>query len=409
MPAVGTRKSVEDQRPNLNDADARVLEKFVLDNPELERLEALLDQFNPFVAMRWTRQETRHSSFLRWLLDPSETHGLGDYFLRQFLKRIASLSSQTSELSVVDLDSWVYVGAQVQAEWNNIDLLIRDDQHKVIVVVENKVDSDEHSDQLNRYRALIEKQFPSHKKLFVYLTIAGGEASDQSFLAMGYAELVRLVQDVIARRHDQLHPDVAGFMKFYVEMLRRHIVEDSEVHVLCEKIYKTHRRALDILFEYKPDRASELKEYLLGLIGQIDQLTADHSTKSYVRFCPKAWEFFPLHGEGWTPSKRLVLVEIDQSGGDVKAKIILGPGKKESRERIRSAIATQPVFNRAATRLYPRWWSFHSETWVTKKQYEESDMEALKAQIRSRFEHFMLDELRQMVKALDGLRGEQWD
>ena len=51
------------------------LGQFVLDNPELERLEAIVRIFNPFVAMRWTRQEVKHSTFLSWLLNPRETHG----------------------------------------------------------------------------------------------------------------------------------------------------------------------------------------------------------------------------------------------------------------------------------------------------------------------------------------------
>jgi hypothetical protein len=38
---------------------ASELDKLVLDNPELERLEAIVDTFNPFVAMRWTRQEVK--------------------------------------------------------------------------------------------------------------------------------------------------------------------------------------------------------------------------------------------------------------------------------------------------------------------------------------------------------------
>ena len=51
------------------------LERFLQDNPDLERLEAITSDFNPFVAMGWTRHEVRHSAFLRWILDPSESHG----------------------------------------------------------------------------------------------------------------------------------------------------------------------------------------------------------------------------------------------------------------------------------------------------------------------------------------------
>jgi PD-(D/E)XK nuclease superfamily protein len=67
--------------PSELDKRRAALEEFVFDNPDLERLEAILDDFNPFVVLRWSHQELRHSGFLRWLLDPSKTHGLGSYFL----------------------------------------------------------------------------------------------------------------------------------------------------------------------------------------------------------------------------------------------------------------------------------------------------------------------------------------
>ena len=107
---------------------ARVaLEQFVYDNVELERLESILDTFNPFVAMRWIRQEIRHSAFLRWLFDPSETHGLGDYFLDLFLKRVARRSPAGGP-SVVDIDSWDLSRAVVHQEGHGVDVLVQDDR-----------------------------------------------------------------------------------------------------------------------------------------------------------------------------------------------------------------------------------------------------------------------------------------
>ena len=149
----------------ISDDVKKALERFVYDNLDLERLEAILDDFNPFQAMRWTRQEARHSAFLRWLLDPQETHGLGSYFLRTFIKRIAHRSAglHPKVPSVFDVDSWSLNHTEVLQEWNNIDLFIKDDFDKFVLVVENKVDSTEHSNQLQRYRSLVEREFPFHK------------------------------------------------------------------------------------------------------------------------------------------------------------------------------------------------------------------------------------------------------
>jgi hypothetical protein len=52
----------------MKDEDRTALEKFVTNNQELERLEALLAEFNIFEAIGVVRQELRHSDFLAFLL-----------------------------------------------------------------------------------------------------------------------------------------------------------------------------------------------------------------------------------------------------------------------------------------------------------------------------------------------------
>lgn len=67
------------------DIDQKALEAFLLDNEELEQLEALLNEFNIFEAIGAMRQEVRHSDFLAFLLDPRERHSLGAMFGQQLL------------------------------------------------------------------------------------------------------------------------------------------------------------------------------------------------------------------------------------------------------------------------------------------------------------------------------------
>ena len=82
------------QEASANDAnspvDVKALEALVVDNPDLERLEALLDQFNIFEAIGAVRQEVRHSDFLAFLLNPQQNHGLGDTFLKRLLQKVLS-------------------------------------------------------------------------------------------------------------------------------------------------------------------------------------------------------------------------------------------------------------------------------------------------------------------------------
>src|SRR5215212_7785715 len=68
------------------EAERKALEALVVDNPDLECLEGLVGRFNVFEAMGAVNQEVRHSDFLRFLLDPNASHGLGDLFARRFLQ-----------------------------------------------------------------------------------------------------------------------------------------------------------------------------------------------------------------------------------------------------------------------------------------------------------------------------------
>lgn len=391
---------------NRAEDDREALEHFLVEDEALERLETILDEFNPFEAMRWTRQELRHSAFLRWLLDPSETHGLQSYFLRSFLKWAARTpDSSPTRPTVIDLDAWKLQDTQVVAEWESVDIFIRDDDERFLAVIENKVDTSEHSQQLARYRSMVEGRFPQYKRLFVYLTPVGEEPSDDAYIPISYNDLASLIAEVIRRKADQLNSAVRDFVQHYVEMLRRRIVEDSEIQELCRRIYSKHRRALDVLFENRPDRASDVSEFVQSLVGESKELILDAASKSANRFIPKQLDFLPKVGDGWTRSKRLILFQVENMSGTLLLKAVLGPGPKEVREQIRDALLRHDsVLNKVKQRFYPKWWTFYSEKWVGPRQYEELDAEALQAMIRSRFEQFLTRELPPLVQAMRDLR-----
>lgn len=377
------------------------LERFVLDNPELERLEGLLGEFNPFVALRWTRQELRHSQFLRWILDPGETHGLGDYVLRAFVKRVAARSTGSSGPSVIEADSWSYSDTIVLSEWQRIDVLVRDDRLRFVLAIENKVDTSEHSDQLGRYHTILERDFPSYKKAYVYLTMDGAEPTHDGYVPVSHLEIAQLLQEVLDRRGDQLGPEVRSFVSHYIELLRRHIVEDSEIQALCEKIYNAHRRALDVLFEHRPDRTLELSQFMLGLVRAQPELDVDRATKSYIQFLARRADRLPHAGSGWTPSGRLVLFELEFSTQGLNFKAILGPGPQALRDMVHSVIVQHgSVFNRVHGKFTRQWWSFHTERWIAPKRMKDAEIDEVKREAARRFEQFVAKDLPGMTDVL---------
>lgn len=209
--------------------DIEALKSFSDDNEDLERLESILDKFNVFESLGLVRQEIRHSAFLRWLLDPSQTHGLGDYWLRQFLKMVIKRGEEQlrTEASLFDLDGWDISEAEVRKEWNYIDLLIVDDRNMFVCVIENKIDSSEHSDQLNRYKEIVEEEFENHKRAYVFLTASGATPSNASYIPINYRDLALTLEAALGRRASQVNAEMKLFVQHYVDMVRRHIMRDS--------------------------------------------------------------------------------------------------------------------------------------------------------------------------------------
>ncbi len=107
--------------------DRQTLEALVVDNADLERLEALLDKFNIFEALGAVRQELRHSDFLAFLLNPQQPHGLSDTFAKRLLQRaLTAFALGGAPVSPIDLDVWSLNGMLVLREWENIDILLLD-------------------------------------------------------------------------------------------------------------------------------------------------------------------------------------------------------------------------------------------------------------------------------------------
>jgi hypothetical protein len=93
------------------DSDLKALENFIVGNVELEKLEAMLDRFNIFEAVGMERQEIRHSKFLAFLLDPNESHRMGDAFVKRLLQRAVMDSPRTSvPVTPIELSLWNFGG-----------------------------------------------------------------------------------------------------------------------------------------------------------------------------------------------------------------------------------------------------------------------------------------------------------
>ncbi len=105
----------------------KFLEDLIINNPDLEKLESMLDRFNIFEALGAVHQEVRHSDFLAFLLNPQQNHGLGDLFVKRLLQEAISQADFVQPITPIDLDIWDLDDIEVRREWQSIDILILDE------------------------------------------------------------------------------------------------------------------------------------------------------------------------------------------------------------------------------------------------------------------------------------------
>jgi len=231
--------------------DEEALQDFLLDINCLDELLPWTGKFNIFDVLKISRTEIRHSNTLSWLLDPTENHGLGDAYIKSIFQSLVKNDTKRryDVFNVLLMDFYSFT---VYREWKNIDILLVSTEEKFVMAIENKAGSHEHSNQLNRYRETVEKDYPDYNKLFVYLTPDGEEPSDvDNWDILSYTDAIDALEAVY--KQAELQEDISLMIRNYIEVVRRDIVEDPQLIDICNKIYHKHQKALDLIFENKTE------------------------------------------------------------------------------------------------------------------------------------------------------------
>lgn len=266
--------------------DEEALKNFLLDIECLNPLSEWTSTFNMFDILKISRAEIRHSNILSWLLTPTENHGLNDSIIKGFIQYAITSSNMCQDIFgtlLMDYNDFI-----VLREWHNIDVLAVSEQEKFVLCIENKIDTGEHDNQLSRYKSIVDETYPDFEKLYIYLSPEGLESSDSdNWISMGYADVLHIIEN--ARNSIKLLPDADLLINNYVDVIRRDIVGDERLRKICAEIYSKHKKALDLIFENKPDRASEVAEIIMSWAKEMMQngkleLDEDKCVKTYTRF-----------------------------------------------------------------------------------------------------------------------------
>lgn len=258
------------------------LEKLLL-SEDLEELNNATANFNIFNALKLQNNEIRHSNFLAWLLSPFETHKLGDYCLREFLKSAVKEYSldERVNISLNDIIFYNLNDTDIKREYKNIDLLIISRQNKFVCIIENKIWTGEHDCQLEKYAGIVNSEFKDYNKLYIYLS-PKNECNSQLFerkckgtndnvyyIPMNYTQIHEIIEKTLKFKSKAINSDVKIFIEHYNNMLERDIMGETneKIITLCRKIYRENKNAIDLINECNDFRA-ELSDILAMVLKE---------------------------------------------------------------------------------------------------------------------------------------------
>lgn len=382
-------ENLEELDMTLEQEQRAILERFITNNPDLEALEAKISQFNIFEAVGMVRQEIKHSNFIQFLLNPAEKHRLGDLFLKNLLLTIRS-QAEGALLDHIDIAASDFSDAEIRREWKNIDLLIYSPANSFICVIENKVDAIESPHQLGTYENVVAKEFPGCKKMFVFLTRDGSEASRSGWIPLNYGAIAEVIETVCNEQRSSLTDDIYIVIRHYIDLVRRHIMSESDIAELCRKIYKQHRQAIDLIYEHRPDLRSDIEDLIKHLIQETVQqgnLEQDSIDKRWIRFAPQEWDSlaFQKTCDGWTESRRILLFEFWNEPQKLELRLVIGPGDIKIKETIYQKLKALNIAGLKKIRTIKEqgWDQVCTIPVLSYSDYEDMDLESLQEKIRA--------------------------
>lgn len=311
------------------------------------KLRELEHSFNPFRVLNIQRYEIRHVSTLAWLLDPQGSHNLGDAFLLRFMNVVAQEAEDQTVRSILALapEPSVRVRREVSRKTlenlerlefeesvkaatdtsstkeASLDLLVEGDRW--VLGLEAKIDSSQHSDQLQTYRTALEKGAPSKQRVLIFLTKDDADVpQDRSWTHVTWqSAVIQPLRAILDGMYGRAQSHSSEFLRSYLEVLedqccdsagtREGLLKDlaaSYEKTLDHVIGRTHGKLGDRVVElvtsnswlfrelarvYEP---ANKKRYVLlkRFVEALPDVVPVESGVSVLRWIPKEWKDYPV-------------------------------------------------------------------------------------------------------------------
>lgn len=314
----------------MNNNEVEYAKKLLIDlDVKLNEVEEKIEDkkgLNIFDAVGMRTQEIKHSFFLAWLLNPAKKHALGGKFIKKFLDRLIAygkisdkdlvlsnreILAASGVRSLDDLTDFIadeHLTIETEKVLLNIesrmDIYIESQATKTLLVIENKVFTSTHDNQLERY----EKQFENYgdwRKIFVYLTPKGEIPQDndeyrENWCVFSYQSLIQIINELLRELpRTKENTKLRLLLEDYTAMIDVNILNKNvELQKLCKQIIKEHKEAVDILMNYT-DNAEEVVAYCVKRLKEnVAGLTVVKESRFFFDFyTERLSKFFIEHGE----------------------------------------------------------------------------------------------------------------
>lgn len=219
-------------------------------DPDFQKLENFYYSKSFSEILGVSRREMSHSGFISWLLDSSESHNLGQYSIKKFLDILLKHSYEVQKLKHKDLfnafatDDFLIQNLIIRPEYSikavgrldiyvELNLLISDVAKKVIVVIENKVESKENNDQTNNYyNHFCQLESDTTIVLYVYLS------------AISTLELIELTEPECNCKHF-IHINYQSLVDYLLEPALNQNISAKTKNIITEYLQSLSQPSID--------------------------------------------------------------------------------------------------------------------------------------------------------------------
>jgi hypothetical protein len=232
--------------------------------------------FNFFYGLvRDTHLEKYHSNFIRYLLDPNESHDFGTFFLKKFIKRIKL--NRTIDLSYFQIHLLDIENALVERERpiakGRIDILIqpKNNNKEWVIYIENKFWSIEGDNQMRDYYDCFTKTHS--KSLGIYLTPDGElppsikdyQDAEKKIICLSYKkDIIPWLENCLADQELVRYSHITNCLMQYIDATKQtlNIMDNKEMNEIKEFLKGESQQNLSAIIRYQKHLEQAVEEII---------------------------------------------------------------------------------------------------------------------------------------------------